>query len=68
MGARVRIGRPLFAKAADVTDEIMAGAKPADIPVEAPSEFAVTINTNIAREISLTIPPSALSLADEIVQ
>ena len=58
----------LFAKAADVTDKIMAGAKPADIPIEAPSEFALTINTSIAREMGLTIPPSALSLADEIVQ
>jgi putative ABC transport system substrate-binding protein len=47
----------VFAKAADVTDKIMAGAKPADIPIEAPSEFALTINTTIAREMGLTIPP-----------
>jgi putative ABC transport system substrate-binding protein len=58
----------LFAKAADVTDKIMAGAKPADIPIEAPNEFALTINTNIARQMGLTIPQSALALADEIVQ
>ena len=58
----------LFAKAADVTDKIMAGAKPADIPIEAPNEFALTINLDIADEMGLTIPRSAQALADELVK
>lgn len=58
----------LFAKAADVTDKILAGTKPADIPIEAPSGFPFTINLDVADDMGLTIPPSALALADELVR
>jgi putative ABC transport system substrate-binding protein len=58
----------LFARAADMTDKILAGARPADIPIEQPTKFVLTINLNVARQMGLTIPPSALALADNIVQ
>ena len=46
----------------------MAGAKPADIPIEAPNDLALTINLDIAGEMGLTIPRSAQALADDLVK
>ena len=55
-------------RSASYVDRILRGAKPADMPVEEPSRFAMVINMNTAREIGLRVPASILVRADEILQ
>ena len=53
----------LFRRAADLVDKILRGAKPADIPVEQPTQFDLVLNLTTAKALGLTVPPTLLSAA-----
>jgi putative ABC transport system substrate-binding protein len=58
----------IFHRAAGYIDQVLRGARPGELPVQAPDKFTLSVNLKAARAIGLTLPPNLIARADEVIE